>query len=61
MPALKQARAEGKIAFFKYTKLIIKEKMSRPYNEAPKDAVGVASYAGTVGLTRSAAAAGVVG
>ncbi|KAK3889420.1 hypothetical protein Pcinc_006584 [Petrolisthes cinctipes] len=37
MPQLKQARAQGKVAYFKYTKLIIKESpvrgISRPRNE----------------------------
>ncbi|KAK3881913.1 hypothetical protein Pcinc_010282 [Petrolisthes cinctipes] len=37
MPQLKQARAQGKVAYFRYTKLIIKESpvrgISRPRNE----------------------------
>lgn len=34
LPQLKQARAQGKIAFFKYTRLIIKEKIpQQPFNQ----------------------------
>lgn len=48
MPAFKQARSEGKIAFFKHTKLIIKDKRDRPWGEA---SVGGATSSGAADLT----------
>ncbi|KAK4318554.1 hypothetical protein Pmani_010464 [Petrolisthes manimaculis] len=70
LPQLKQARSEGKIAFFKHTKLIIKEQTSRHFAATDTTTSGVrpthgwraaASEPGSVNTTRATtrASAGV--
>ncbi|KAK3876681.1 hypothetical protein Pcinc_018560 [Petrolisthes cinctipes] len=35
LPLLKKARSEGKLAYFRHTKLVIKQRMSAPQHEVP--------------------------
>ncbi|KAK3882031.1 hypothetical protein Pcinc_001922 [Petrolisthes cinctipes] len=61
MPLLKAARAQGKVAFFRHTKLIIKEKMSGGadgWEQRSTVGVGGRSVGGASGAAAGAAAAG---
>lgn len=54
-PLMKQARSEGKIAYFKYTRLIIKERTVRSpaSGTSPGDSAGPTLVAGGGGLSMS--------
>lgn len=58
LPALKQARSEGKIAFFKYTKLVIKERTGHPSATAPSGAASGGSRTAASGGSQTAASDG---
>ena len=54
-PLMKKARSQGKIAYFKYTRLIIKDRMGQQSNGASGD------MAGTPGQQKSGASGGMAG
>ncbi|XP_050704468.1 uncharacterized protein LOC126989892 [Eriocheir sinensis] len=68
MPLLKQARAQGKVAFFRHTKLIIKDKTSDVGVDRMRQSTGTAGVRGVAGAgvraepgpAAAAAAGGVV-
>ena len=53
-PLMKEARSQGKIAYFKYTRLIIKDRMGQQSNGASNDAASASSgaFGGMTGVSK---------